>query len=182
MVLILVMLVAATMAVVLVNVATKVVVVVAYSCAAEGDESVIIIVKMLDSYMYLSYQVLLALDGFHEPGSVEVLKLLDKLLLSVPDVLNELDGCVVDPLFHCPNDLLALCQCIDLQVVLVNLGLAVLHQNLDVLLVLDDCLTELCYLVVFVFVEGAQHTDAGVTRLTVETNNLVLKHTTQLAA
>lgn len=180
MVLILVMLVAATMAVVLVNVATKVVVVVAYSCAAEGDESVIIIVKMLNSY--LSYQVLLALDGFHEPGSVEVLKLLDKLLLSVPDVLNELDGCVVDPLFHCPNDLLALCQCIDLQVVLVNLGLAVLHQNLDVLLVLDDCLTELCYLVVFVFVEGAQHTDAGVTRLTVETNNLVLKHTTQLTA
>lgn len=180
MVLILVMLVAATMAVVLVNVATKVVVVVVYSCAAEGDESIIIIVKMLNSY--LSYQVLLALDGFHEPGSVEVLKLLDKLLLSVPDVLNELDGCVVDPLFHCPNDLLALCQCIDLQVVLVNLGLAVLHQNLDVLLVLDDCLTELCYLVVFVFVEGAQHTDAGVTRLTVETNNLVLKHTTQLAA
>lgn len=180
MVLILVMLVAATMAVVLVNVATKVVVVVVYSCAAEGDESLIIIVKMLNSY--LSYQVLLALDGFHEPGSVEVLKLLDKLLLSVPDVLNELDGCVVDPLFHCSNDLLALCQCIDLQVVLVNLGLAVLHQNLDVLLVLDDCLTELCYLVVFVFVEGAQHTDAGVTRLTVETNNLVLKHTTQLAA
>jgi len=61
-----------------------------------------------------------------------------------------------------------------LVVELVDLIFAVLEHLLDVVLVFDNSLTELRDLVVFVLVEGAEDTDAGFARLTVEANHFTL--------
>ena len=84
--------------------------------------------------------------------------------------LYELDGDLVNALFGRLDRLLAFVQRVELRVVLVELGRAPPQQVLDVLLVLDHRLAELCDLVVSVLVECAQHADARFTRLTVESH------------
>ena len=97
----------------------------------------------------------------------------DQLSLPVPDVLDEFDGRVADALLRRPDRLLASVQRIDLRVELGNLRVAIAQQLLNVLLVLLGGVGELRDLVISVFVESAQDTNAGIARLAVEADGLV---------
>lgn len=87
-------------------------------------------------------------------------------------------GCSISNLLlRLMYDFVAAVQRFKLRVELAYLALAPCQQRLNVLLVLDYGFSELCYFVILMLVKRAQHTDARLTRLAVETHHL---HTSRI--